>query len=228
LGCLKSAQTGGTQNCKAHGGGKRCQLEGCTKSARGDTEHCVSHGGVRRCQHAGCPTVSCMGEASAASRRAAPSQPLEVPAVCTASNACRASSPTMRRRPHRNSLTRHRRPKTRVASRSELHGGVRRLRAPTASAASDVYAQCACVIEARMYSSHRRTSSSRARQRTLTPAVASKVCRAIVQRVHHLALLLLPPLPLFPFSLPPPKPVFACSRKSEREGEKRVCETQRK
>jgi hypothetical protein len=169
-----------------------------------------------------------MAGASAASRRAAPSQSLEVPAVCTASNACSPSSPTMRRRPHRNSLTRHRRPKTRVASRSELHGGVRRLRAPTASAASDVYAQCACVIEARMYSSHRRTSSSRARQRTLTPAVASKVCRAIVQRVHHLALLLLPPLPLFPFSLPPPKPVFACSRKSEREGEKRVCETQRK
>jgi hypothetical protein len=63
-------------------------------------------------------TAGRMEGASAASRRAAPSQSLQVPAVCTASNACRASSPTMRRRPHRNSLARRRRPKTRVASRS--------------------------------------------------------------------------------------------------------------
>jgi hypothetical protein len=53
-GCLKSAQ-GDTGFCKAHGGGKRCQEEGCTKSARGDTGFCVAHGGGRRCQHAGCP-----------------------------------------------------------------------------------------------------------------------------------------------------------------------------
>jgi hypothetical protein len=36
-GCTKLARTGG--HCAAHGGGKRCQHEGCSKSAIGDTEH---------------------------------------------------------------------------------------------------------------------------------------------------------------------------------------------
>jgi hypothetical protein len=50
-GCSKSAvQGGGTLHCVAHGGGKRCQQAGCLKSALGDTEHCVAHGGGRRCQ----------------------------------------------------------------------------------------------------------------------------------------------------------------------------------
>jgi hypothetical protein len=44
-GCSKAAATGGTQHCVAHGGGKRCQHAGCSKSARGDTEHCIAHGG---------------------------------------------------------------------------------------------------------------------------------------------------------------------------------------
>ena len=36
-GCTKQAITVGTPYCKAHGGGKRCQEEDCTKSALGDT-----------------------------------------------------------------------------------------------------------------------------------------------------------------------------------------------
>jgi hypothetical protein len=52
-GCLKSAQ-GGTQRCKAHGGGMRCQKEGCLKSAAGGgTPHCIAHGGGKRCQEEG-------------------------------------------------------------------------------------------------------------------------------------------------------------------------------
>jgi hypothetical protein len=38
-GCTKRANQarGSTPFCKAHGGGKRCQEEDCTKSALGDT-----------------------------------------------------------------------------------------------------------------------------------------------------------------------------------------------
>jgi hypothetical protein len=39
-GCTKAAASGGTPHCVAHGGGKRCLHEGCSKSARGDTQHC--------------------------------------------------------------------------------------------------------------------------------------------------------------------------------------------
>jgi hypothetical protein len=35
------------QHCIAHGGGRRCQLEGCLKSAQGGTQHCKAHGGGR-------------------------------------------------------------------------------------------------------------------------------------------------------------------------------------
>jgi hypothetical protein len=47
--------------CTAHGGDKRCQKEGCTKSARGDTGACTAHGGGRRCQHEGCPKAAAGG-----------------------------------------------------------------------------------------------------------------------------------------------------------------------
>jgi hypothetical protein len=56
--CTKSAVSGGTQCCTAHGGGKRCKEVGCAKSALGDTEHCIAHGGGMRCQHAGCLTAA--------------------------------------------------------------------------------------------------------------------------------------------------------------------------
>jgi hypothetical protein len=52
-GCLKAAE-GDTDRCKAHGGGKRCQEEGCPKAAQGATHHCIAHGGGRRCQEEGC------------------------------------------------------------------------------------------------------------------------------------------------------------------------------
>jgi hypothetical protein len=51
-----------TEHCKAHGGGRRCQHEGCTKSAAdGGTLHCKVHGGGKRCQHEGC-TKSARGD----------------------------------------------------------------------------------------------------------------------------------------------------------------------
>ena len=53
--------SGGTPHCTAHGGGKRCQEEGCCKSARGDTGACTAHGGGRRCQHEGCPKAAATG-----------------------------------------------------------------------------------------------------------------------------------------------------------------------
>jgi hypothetical protein len=40
--------------CAAHGGGKRCVVEGCTKSAVGGSKLCTGHGGGKRCQHQGC------------------------------------------------------------------------------------------------------------------------------------------------------------------------------
>lgn len=47
-GCEKTAQ-GTTDFCKAHGGGKRCQAGGCTKSAQGVTDFCAAHGGGKQC-----------------------------------------------------------------------------------------------------------------------------------------------------------------------------------
>jgi hypothetical protein len=60
-GCSKWAKTGGTPHCLAHGGGKRCQHEGCLKSALGDTQYCSAHGGGRRCQHEGCSKAAQTG-----------------------------------------------------------------------------------------------------------------------------------------------------------------------
>jgi hypothetical protein len=51
---VANRDSSGTPHCSAHGGGRRCQHEGCSKGARGDTEHCKAHGGGRRCQKEGC------------------------------------------------------------------------------------------------------------------------------------------------------------------------------
>merc|ERR1712146_548159 len=40
--------------CKAHGGGKRCSVAGCSKSARGSSGLCIGHGGGPRCCIPGC------------------------------------------------------------------------------------------------------------------------------------------------------------------------------
>ncbi|CAH1451517.1 unnamed protein product [Lactuca virosa] len=45
--CTKSVH-GGTLFCVAHGGGKRCVVKDCTRSARG------RHGGGKRCKYEGC------------------------------------------------------------------------------------------------------------------------------------------------------------------------------
>jgi hypothetical protein len=48
----------------AHGGGRRCQHEGCSKAVEGGgTPHCKAHGGGRRCQEEGC-TKSAAPEAA--------------------------------------------------------------------------------------------------------------------------------------------------------------------
>jgi hypothetical protein len=47
LGCPKAAASGGTPHCKAHGGGRRCQHEGCSNSAVG-AQYCKAHGGGKR------------------------------------------------------------------------------------------------------------------------------------------------------------------------------------
>lgn len=54
-GCEKGAVSGGIPGlCIAHGGGRRCQMEGCPKSAAGPTNFCVAHGGGKRCAHGDC------------------------------------------------------------------------------------------------------------------------------------------------------------------------------
>jgi hypothetical protein len=60
-GCTKQAKCGGTPHCRAHGGGKRCKEENCTKSAIGDTGYCIGHGGGRRCQLEGCTKAAAGG-----------------------------------------------------------------------------------------------------------------------------------------------------------------------
>ena len=52
-GCAKHALSG-SEHCRAHGGGKRCQREGCGKGDAGGG-FCVSHGGGKRCKVPNCP-----------------------------------------------------------------------------------------------------------------------------------------------------------------------------
>merc|ERR1712032_1591734 len=52
------AKSGG--RCIAHGGGPRCQVEGCNKGARGGGR-CSAHGGGRRCQEDGCDKAPASG-----------------------------------------------------------------------------------------------------------------------------------------------------------------------
>jgi hypothetical protein len=44
VGCDKSAQSS-TNFCVKHGGGKKCQSEGCEKVARGKTPYCAAVSG---------------------------------------------------------------------------------------------------------------------------------------------------------------------------------------
>ena len=67
-GCKSSARAGGDPFCKRHGGGRRCQVDGCGKSGlfvQGDSTNlralCVLHGGGRRCQQQGCSRAARSG-----------------------------------------------------------------------------------------------------------------------------------------------------------------------
>uniref|UniRef100_A0A7S2SNJ7 WRKY19-like zinc finger domain-containing protein n=1 Tax=Mucochytrium quahogii TaxID=96639 RepID=A0A7S2SNJ7_9STRA len=54
-GCSSGAEgENGSMLCKRHGGGRRCKIEACTSSARGGSMYCISHGGGRRCGQPGC------------------------------------------------------------------------------------------------------------------------------------------------------------------------------
>ena len=56
-GCSKSA-VGGSTFCTSHGGGRRCHVDDCNKSAQSSTNFCVKHGGGKKCQREGCEKVS--------------------------------------------------------------------------------------------------------------------------------------------------------------------------
>ena len=65
-GCDKSRQTGG--NCSGHGGGSRCSVRGCEKVSQGGGKYC-EHGGGAQCQVNGCNKLDksggkCCGHAS--------------------------------------------------------------------------------------------------------------------------------------------------------------------
>ena len=51
-GCPRSAYS--TKYCSKHGGGPRCQLQGCNKGAISNSSFCRRHGGGPRCQHPNC------------------------------------------------------------------------------------------------------------------------------------------------------------------------------
>ena len=51
-GCGKIRLKGGF--CSQHGGGRKCESEGCTKGAAGGTAFCISHGGGKRCEEPDC------------------------------------------------------------------------------------------------------------------------------------------------------------------------------
>ena len=51
-GCPRSAYS--TKYCSKHGGGPRCQFQGCGKGAISNSSFCRRHGGGPRCQHPNC------------------------------------------------------------------------------------------------------------------------------------------------------------------------------
>ena len=48
------AARGTTGLCIAHGGGRKCERDGCSTAARGSTPFCTAHGGGKRCTREGC------------------------------------------------------------------------------------------------------------------------------------------------------------------------------
>ena len=58
-GCTTAAQ--GRKFCSGHGGGPRCQQLNCSKGAQHPSDYCVRHGGGRRCQTPNCLKSSAGG-----------------------------------------------------------------------------------------------------------------------------------------------------------------------
>jgi len=58
-GCNKCSQ-GSTKFCIAHGGGRRCTVDGCSKGAR-DKKYCSAHGGGKRCSFENCSKAAVGG-----------------------------------------------------------------------------------------------------------------------------------------------------------------------
>lgn len=54
---VSQSAVGGSNLCTAHGGGRRCHFQDCTRSAQSSTNYCVRHGGGRKCQVEGCQKV---------------------------------------------------------------------------------------------------------------------------------------------------------------------------
>ena len=48
-GCVASVYSSKEKHCFKHGGGKRCSSEGCNKAPVGKTDFCIRHGGGKRC-----------------------------------------------------------------------------------------------------------------------------------------------------------------------------------
>ena len=51
-GCMRAAQDPDLSHLRpknTHGGGKRCEHQGCNTTARGSTKRCIAHGGGPRC-----------------------------------------------------------------------------------------------------------------------------------------------------------------------------------
>ena len=56
-GRMRQSAQSSTKFCFKHGGGKKCEYDGCDKVARGRTYYCAAHGGGIRCKLEGCNRV---------------------------------------------------------------------------------------------------------------------------------------------------------------------------
>lgn len=52
--CHKYARDITSGLCSSHGGGRRCEVESCSRGAQSGTTRCVRHMGGRRCEADGC------------------------------------------------------------------------------------------------------------------------------------------------------------------------------
>ena len=53
--CFRKSKGGESKKCIRHGGGKKCEIDGCNKSVQ-SKNRCKKHGGGRKCKYNGCNT----------------------------------------------------------------------------------------------------------------------------------------------------------------------------